>query len=248
MPRALNRARGMSLFSRKKEELSLHKIKQNGRRWLSGLLALIMIAGLIPASRLTASAAGGGGGAPDSIQMQKAAFADAGSFDDPNLPSATAAYNKKALMRVFYMEVGDYVVPGFCANHDLHVNYKPHAMTWSNGESIQTAQGGKYAAGYNIFKWYVAKYMRSNYIRDTCGITEKNWKDKYPGNPKVQNYENAVQQWADENGYGWYAYSSEWTMQLDAGDRPKGRSPAKFFCQKTHRSNRSYRYFLIYKQ
>ena len=232
----------------------MHTIKQKGRRWLSGLLAVIMLAGLIPASRLTASAAGGGGGAPDSIQMQKAAFADAGSFDDPNLPSATAAYNKKALMRVFYMEVGDYVVPGFCANHDLHVNYKPHAMTWSNGESIQTAQGGKYAAGYNIFKWYVAKYLRSNYIRDTCGITDGqknvsgNWWKKYPDNPKVQNYENAVQQWADENGYGWYAYSSEWTMQLDAGDRPKGRSPAKFFCQKTHRSNRSYRYFLIYKQ
>lgn len=37
-------------------------IKQKGRRWLSGLLAVIMIAGLIPASRLTASAAGGGGG------------------------------------------------------------------------------------------------------------------------------------------------------------------------------------------
>lgn len=200
----------------------MHTIKQKGRRWLSGLLAVIMLAGLIPASRLTASAAGGGGGAPESIQMQKAAFADAGSFDDPNLPSATAAYNKKALMRVFYMEVGDYVVPGFCANHDLHVNYKPHAMTWSNGESIQTAQGGKYAAGYNIFKWYVAKYLRSNYIRDTCGITDGqknvsgNWWKKYPDNPKVQNYENAVQQWADENGYGWYAYSSEWTMQLDA--------------------------------
>ena len=101
MPRALNRACGMSLFSRKKEELSLHKIKQNGRRWLSGLLAVIMLAGLIPASRLTASAAAGGGGAPESIQMQKATFADAGSFYDPNLPSATAAYNQKALMRVF---------------------------------------------------------------------------------------------------------------------------------------------------
>lgn len=37
-------------------------IKQKGRRWLSGLLAVIMIAGLIPASRLTASAAGGGAG------------------------------------------------------------------------------------------------------------------------------------------------------------------------------------------
>ena len=165
--------------------------------------------------------------------MQKAAFADAGSFDDPNLPSATAAYNKKALMRVFYMEVGDYVVPGFCANHDLHVNYKPHAMTWSNGESIQTAQGGKYAAGYNIFKWYVAKYLRSNYIRDTCGITEKNWKkwkeDNQPNNDRIQNLENAIQAWADENGYGWYAYSSEWTMQLDAGARAGGGGGAANF-------------------
>ena len=62
MPRALNRARGMSLFSRKKEELSLHTIKQKGRRWLSGLLALIMIAGLFPATGITASAAGGGAG------------------------------------------------------------------------------------------------------------------------------------------------------------------------------------------
>lgn len=41
----------------------MHKIKQQGRRWLSGLLALIMTVGLIPATGLvtTASAAGGGG-------------------------------------------------------------------------------------------------------------------------------------------------------------------------------------------
>lgn len=39
----------------------MHKIKQQGRRWLSGLLALIMTVGLIPATGLvtTASAAGG---------------------------------------------------------------------------------------------------------------------------------------------------------------------------------------------
>ncbi|MCI9026628.1 MAG: hypothetical protein HFF47_01110 [Lawsonibacter sp.] len=37
-------------------------IKQKGRRWLSGLLALIMIAGLFPATGITASAAGGGAG------------------------------------------------------------------------------------------------------------------------------------------------------------------------------------------
>ena len=60
--RGPDRGHGMSLFLRKKEELSLHKIKQNGRRWLSGLLALIMIAGLFPATGITASAAGGGAG------------------------------------------------------------------------------------------------------------------------------------------------------------------------------------------
>lgn len=92
---------------------------------------------------------------------------------------------------------------------------------------------------------YVAEYLMSNYIRDNCGITAGNWKkwkeENQPGNDKIQNLENAIQAWADENGYGWFAYQSEWTMQLDAGDRPFGRSPAKFFCQKTHRSNRLYR-------
>ena len=226
-------------------------IKQKGRRWLSGLLALIMIAGLFPATGITASAAGGG--APETIQMNKAAYASAGPFTDPNLTSSNSNYNHSAYMRVFYMQVGDNEVPGFCGNHDLDVHYKPHTWTWKDGESIRTAEGGKYMPGYEFYKRYVAEYLMSNYIRDNCGITAGNWKkwkeENQPGNDKIQNLENAIQAWADENGYGWYAYSSEWTMQLDAGDRPKGRSPAKFFCQKTHRSNRfnrSYRCFDTY--
>lgn len=37
----------------------MHKIKQQGRRWLSGLLALIMVVGLLPAVGVTPSAAAG---------------------------------------------------------------------------------------------------------------------------------------------------------------------------------------------
>lgn len=193
-------------------------IKQKGRRWLSGLLALIMIAGLFPATGITASAAGGG--APDKIYIQKAAYANAGSFEDPNLPSSNPKYNHQAWMRVFYMDVGDdqpfNPVPGFCGNHDLNITTKPYAMEWSNGESIQTAAGGKYMPAYNIIKDYVGGFLLSNYIRDNCGITKKNWSTKYPDVPRVTNYETAVQQWAHEMGYGMYSYQSEWSMQLDS--------------------------------
>jgi len=196
----------------------LQIIKQKGRRWLSGLLALIMIAGLFPATGITASAAGGG--APDKIYIQKAAYANAGSFEDPNLPSSNPKYNHQAWMRVFYMDVGDdqpfNPVPGFCGNHDLNITTKPYAMEWSNGESIQTAAGGKYMPAYNIIKDYVGGFLLSNYIRDNCGITKKNWSTKYPDVPRVTNYETAVQQWAHEMGYGMYSYQSEWSMQLDS--------------------------------
>lgn len=193
-------------------------IKQKGRRWLSGLLALIMIAGLFPATGITASAAGGG--VPETIQMNKAAYASAGPFTDPNLTSSNSNYNHSAYMRVFYMQVGDNEVPGFCGNHDLDVHYKPHTWTWKDGESIRTAEGGKYMPGYEFYKRYVAEYLMSNYIRDNCGITAGNWKkwkeENQPNNDKIKNLENAIQAWADENGYGWFAYQSEWTMQLSA--------------------------------
>ena len=183
-------------------------IKQKGRRWLSGLLALIMIAGLFPATGITASAAGGG--APETIQMNKAAYASAGPFTDPNLTSSNSNYNHSAYMRVFYMQVGDNEVPGFCGNHDLDVHYKPHTWTWKDGESIRTAEGGKYMPGYEFYKRYVAEYLMSNYIRDNCGITAGNWKkwkeENQPNNDKIKNLENAIQAWADENGYGWFAY------------------------------------------
>ena len=183
-------------------------IKQKGRRWLSGLLALIMIAGLFPATGITASAAGGG--VPETIQMNKAAYASAGPFTDPNLTSSNSHYNHSAYMRVFYMQVGDNEVPGFCGNHDLDVHYKPHTWTWKDGESIRTAEGGKYMPGYEFYKRYVAEYLMSNYIRDNCGITAGNWKkwkeENQPNNDKIKNLENAIQAWADENGYGWFAY------------------------------------------
>ena len=214
-------------------------IKQKGRRWLSGLLALIMIAGLFPATGITASAAGGG--APETIQMNKAAYASAGPFTDPNLTSSNSNYNHSAYMRVFYMQVGDDEVPGFCGNHDLDVHYKPHTWTWKDGESIRTAEGGKYMPGYEFYKRYVAEYLMSNYIRDNCGITAGNWKkwkeENQPNNDKIKNLENAIQAWADENGYGWFAYQSEWTMQLDAGDRPFGRGAAQIFLAKTQPGN-----------
>lgn len=170
-------------------------IKQKGRRWLSGLLALIMIAGLFPATGITASAAGGG--APETIQMNKAAYASAGPFTDPNLTSSNSHYNHSAYMRVFYMQVGDNEVPGFCGNHDLDVHYKPHTWTWKDGESIRTAEGGKYMPGYEFYKRYVAEYLMSNYIRDNCGITAGNWKkwkeENQPNNDSVRCPRGAVQ-------------------------------------------------------
>ena len=186
----------------------MHKIKQQGRRWLSGLLALIMAVSLLPAVGLVTTASAAGGAPPDAIYIEKADFDKAGSFEDPNLPSSNSTYNHRATMRVFYMDMGDDypTLPGFCANHDANITITPHGMTWRNGESIKTAQGGKYMPAYNIIRAYVAGYLCSQYIEEHSGITASNWKSQYPDNPKVTDLESAICCWADEHGYGWYSY------------------------------------------
>lgn len=191
----------------------MHKIKQQGRRWLSGLLALIMTVGLIPATGLVTPASAAGGAPPDKVYIEKADYDNAGAFEDPNLPSSNTNYNHSAWMRVFYMDMGDDypTLPGFCANHDLNITTRPHAKAWVNGESITTAQGGKYMPAYNIIRAYVAGYLCSAYIEEHCGLTQGNYKSKYPD---AKNLEDAMCQWAHENGYGYYAYQSPWTLQL----------------------------------
>lgn len=191
----------------------MHKIKQQGRRWLSGLLALIMTVGLIPATGLVTTASAAGITVPDKIYIEKADYDNAGSFEDPNLPSSNPNYNHSAWMRVFYMDMGDDypTLPGFCANHDANVTTTSHGMAWRNGESIRTAQGGKYMPAYNIIRAYVAGYLCSQYIEEHCGLTQGNYKSKYPD---AKDLEDARCQWAHENGYGYYAYQSTWTLKL----------------------------------
>lgn len=146
-------------------------IKQKGRRWLSGLLAVVMLFGLLPASGLILPAQAAGG-PPATITLDKSDM-ETQPYDDENMVSTNASYNKKARMRIFWMNVNGQRIPGFCADHSKELDTKKGRATWGNPVPLEEAvapNGAPYSIIAPYVWWYYSGFYTSEYIKANCNI------------------------------------------------------------------------------
>ncbi|MCI9243859.1 MAG: hypothetical protein HFF43_10830, partial [Lawsonibacter sp.] len=185
-------------------------IKQKGRRWLSGLLAVVMLFGLLPASGLILPAQAAGG-PPATITLDKSDM-ETQPYDDENMVSTNASYNKKARMRIFWMNVNGQRIPGFCADHSKELDTKKGRATWGNPVPLEEAvapNGAPYSIIAPYVWWYYSGFYTSEYIKANCNIDRNECASD-------ADYEDKVGKWSEENGFGYYAQWSTWTQKLNS--------------------------------